>query len=210
MKRGKMIGWNFLRSADSFNADGSSTLDSLNSEKRRLEQRLVDIPKSIANYTHKIGLIRKDVQWLSSLSRSHKRSWEKKHGITTEKAIYDGNNNIANLTASINSLKIEKSRIPDQINSIEKQLDALVKGESKGLEKGLDKESAKELGKIEIEKQRQVIQHEKEMQQQELIAEQENQKAKSKKGLFIGIGITILLVIIGYVIYRKQVALKTT
>jgi len=218
-------GWDFKRA---FSADGSSTEASLRADKKRLEARLVEIPKLIAQLQHSIKVTQGDIDWVKSLGNWKKRKWEKEKNVVAEEWVRKTEAIVVQRKGQVSSLTTEKSRIPAQITAIQKQIDTLVKGESIGLEKGLDKESAKAIGELELEKERERLAHERAIREAELIAEtkrqelqaekdrqameiqtKEAEKAKAGKNqnkLFIGIGITLLLIIGGYILYKRKMA----
>lgn len=211
MIRGKIKGWNFKRG---YNADGASTLETLTAEKKRLEARLVEIPKLIAQLQHSINVIQNDINWLGSLSSLKRKRWEKENGKTIGQAQHEGARAVTEMKGRITALSEEKARIPNQIKAIQKQLDALVKGEATGLEKGIDKETARELGELELQKERERMEHERLTREAELkaeqarLAEQKNASSGQKKWL-IGIGVVVLLVT-AYIVYKRKFAVKTT
>lgn len=203
----KMTGWNFTRK---FSADGSTTQQALLAEKKRLEGRLTEIPGAVSKIQNSINLTQSDIDWLNGLNDRRRKDWEKENGKNIEQVVYDAANQIVSWKAQIDQLNTEKGRIPAQITEIDRQLAALVKGESDGLSKGLDKTTAKELGEIALQKEQKTIEHEAAMQQVEL---QKAQTAATtatgmSKELKIGIviGSIIVLAIIGYMIYKHRQA----
>lgn len=227
MKNGKIVGWDFTRG---YNADGQSTLDTLAAEKKRLEARLVQIPKLIADLENELASKQFDVGWLESLSKNKRKQWEKEKGKTVEAAVLYAKQRIVGVTGEMASLNAEKSRIPAQISAIQNQLDTLVKGESTGLEKGIDRETAKELGQIELQKERNKMAHERALREAELKAQQARTqqaqvaqqqeaakertaaeaaaKSKTQTAWIIGAGIVLLLGLLGWIIYKRKMALK--
>lgn len=223
---GKIKGWNFNKA---FSADGSGTLNTLNADKKRLEARLLDIPKILAQLRDSLSRAKNDVIWLEALSNRKRKKWEEEKGTTVEIAVYNYQKGIVTNTARVESLLAEQKLIPSKIKAIQTQLNTLVKGESIGLEKGLDSESAKALGEIELQKEKERLAHERaireaelkaETQKRELQAEKDKQefeaktKADEKAGgnqnkLFIGIGITLLLIIGGFILYKRKIAKAT-
>ena len=205
-----------------YSADGTSTLDALKSERSKLQARLKQIPIEIANLTNTIRLRQEDINWLRSLSNRKRKKWEKEKGTTANEAIYRAEQAIVDYKARVASMSEEKKRIPAQISSITKQIDTLVKGESTGLEKGIDRETAKELGEIELQKERERLAHERslrEIQLAEQQAEQQRQEQEQKKAkivadeqkqnnLLLGIGAIIIIAIIAWVIYKRKFAVK--
>jgi LPXTG-motif cell wall-anchored protein len=220
---GKIKGWNFKKA---FSADGSNTLNTLNADKKKLEARLLAIPTLIAQLRDSIMRAKNDVIWLEGLSNRKRKKWEKEKGTTVETAVYNYQKGIVTSTGRITSMTAEQKLIPSKIKAIQTQLDTLVKGESVGLEKGLDAESAKALGEIELQKEKERLVYERaireaelkaETQKLELQAEKDRQefevktKANEKAGtdqnkLFIGIGITLLLIIGGFILYKRKIA----
>lgn len=211
--------WNFFLPKAKLSADGSTTLESLRAEKQRLEARLMQIPTTVTNLQNSINLMTSDIKWLEALNNRRRKDWEKENGKSVEQAVYDANNRIVDYTAQINSMNTEKSRIPAQIEAINRQLEALVKGESDGLSKGLTLAHAQQLGQLELQKEQDKIVHETKMQEVELqqaqaTAQAEAQKAKGmdpqmKWGLIIGGSILVVIIIIVMVIrHKKALALK--
>jgi len=207
MKRTKIIGWDFNKGAkQSYNADGSSSLETLISEQKRLQDRLTKLPGLIAQVQSGISQAIKDKNWLSSLSNSHARSWERDNDKTTSQAIFDIEKKINQLEGTLNSLKIEKASIPNQLSSIQNQLDALIQGEATGLERGVDKETAQELGEIELQKERERLEHERAIRQAEI---EEQQSSTDKQGkvqntVWIALGVIALLAIVGFIVYKRK------
>lgn len=212
MVKGKMTGWKFRRNQHrSYNADGASSLETLTSEKRRLENRLVEIPKQIAQLNQSVELTQNDINWLNSLSNRNRRKWEEEHGETVENATYQRTNRVNAMKAQVTALGTEKARIPEQLSNVQKQLDALVQGEATGLERGLDKETARELGEIELQNEQEEIDHQRALRQAELEQQQEVPEPKSLSmgaKVAIGAGVLLLLALIGYAIYKKRAATK--
>ncbi len=218
---GKIKGWNFKKA---FSADGSTTLNTLNADKKRLQARLLEIPKIIPQLEESLRRAKSDIIWLKGLNNRKRKKWEKEKGTTVEIAVYNYEKGVVTNTGRIASLKTEQKQIPAQIAAIQKQLDALVKGESTGLEKGLDAESAKALGDIELQKEKERLAHDRaireaelkaETQKRELQAEKDRQvfeaQAKDKAGsnqnkLFIGIGVALVLIVGGFILYKRKVA----
>lgn len=209
----KRINWNFFLPKPKLSADGSTTLDSLKAEKQRLEARLTQIPITIANMQNSINLMSSDITWLEGLNNRRKKDWEKENGKSVEQAVYDAKNRIVDYNAQISAMNTEKSRIPDQIKAIDRQLEALVKGESDGLSKGLTTAHAQQLGQLFLQKEQEQITHETKMQEVELqqaqaVAQAETEKAKGmnpqlKWGLIIG-GSLILIIVIVMVIRAQK------
>src|SRR3990167_6854808 len=148
---GKMKGWNFL--GKKLSADGSTTNENLRTEKKRLEARLVEIPVIIARLRNGIASQEGDITWLNGLNNRRRKNWEKEKGKDLKQTVYDLTNAVANSKAQISSLDTEMGRIPAQIEAIDRQLDAMVKGESTGLSKGLTTAQAKQLGELELQKE---------------------------------------------------------
>lgn len=212
---GMMKGWNFLRK---LSADGSTTQQNLIAEKKRLEARYAEIPGQVSKIQNSINLTQSDITWLNSLSDRRKKNWEKENGKDIDQVIWDANIAIVNNKAEIDKLNTERARIPDQIKEIDRQLASLVKGESDGLSKGLTAAVAKQLGEAELVKEQQKIEHENAIQQvqlQQAKAEADTATAAAtaaKKGMSpqvkwgLIIGGTILLIVIGIVIYKRSQA----
>lgn len=212
MNQTKIIGWDFKRNVRrGFSADGSSSLEILKSEKTRLEKRYVDIPKQITQIKQSIATIEQDKAWLSSLSNRQKRKWEEEHGANVEQTLRTMATKITELKAKITSLAEERKRIPQQLESVQKQLDTLVQGEATGLEQGLDKESAKELGELALESERDKLEHERAIREAEI--EQQRLEAQQKQGsnqtrVWVILGAAAILAIIAYVVYKTKFAPK--
>lgn len=212
----KRINWNFFLPKPKLSADGSTTLDSLKAEKQRLEARLTQIPTTIANMQNSINLMSSDITWLEGLNNRRKKDWEKENGKSVEQAVYDAKNRIVDYNAQISAMNTERSRIPDQIKAIDRQLESLVKGESDGLSKGLTTAHAQQLGQLFLQKEQEQITHETKMQEVELqqaqaVAQAETEKAKGmnpqlKWGLIIG-GSIVLIIVIVLVIRQQKKAL---
>lgn len=210
----KRINWNFFLPKPKLSADGSTTLDSLKAEKQRLEARLTQIPITIANMQNSINLMSSDITWLEGLNNRRKKDWEKENGKSVEQAVYDAKNRIVDYNAQISAMNTEKSRIPDQIKAIDRQLEALVKGESDGLSKGLTTAHAQQLGQLFLQKEQEQITHETKMQEVELqqaqaVAQAETEKAKGmnpqlKWGLIIGGSLIVIIVIVMVIRAQKK------
>ena len=224
---GKIKGWNFNRA---YAADGStsSTIDALRADKKKLEARLVEIPKLIEQLTHSIKVAQGDIDWVKSLSNRKKKKWEEEKGVVAEEWVRNHENQVAKMKSQVTSMTAEKGRIPAQITAIQKQVDTLVKGESTGLEKGLDKETAREMGEIELQKEKERLAHERALREAELKVESEKRAleaeemrrehetkekaaAEEKAGknqtkLFIGIGIALILLVGGFILYKRNKA----
>ncbi len=211
--------WNLKREPVS-SADGSTTRESIQDQISALQKRQTELPSLISSLSHSISVQQQDLQWIKSLDGLKRRRWEKEKGTTTGEAIRKYTSSINLNQAKLASLKSELSRIPDQIKILQRQVSALVEGESKGLEKGLNSETARELGEIELQKERERIAHEKEVRQREMEAAQKReaqaeaeqaakeQSANNKKWLVIG-AILLLLVILGIWYQKRQSASQT-
>ena len=211
---GQIKGWNFrpqLNKVRYSAADGSTTLDSLRADKQRLEVRLAQIPGLISGLKHTIQVTENDITWLGSLNNRRKKNWEKENGKSVEQAMYDGTNNVVKWKGQVSALETEKSRIPEQIKAIDRQLESLVKGESSGLSKGLDAATAAKLGELEVIREKQKIQHETTLQQAEVEkaeAEKEQMKPWLKWTLIIGSVVLVAVTIILLVRRSKKKAAK--
>jgi len=204
----------FLKFFTGYSADGTSTIENLTSEKKKLEARLAEIPALISQLNHSITVVQTDLTWVKELNGLKKRKWEKDKNVVAEEWIRLTENNIVKMQAQIASLNAEKSRIPEQIQSFQNQIDTLVKGQSVGLERGLDEQTARELGQLELEKEKARLAQEQALQAAQLKAQQENQQQAQQKvseekagsmqtKIFIGIGVAIVLTIIGIILYRR-------
>lgn len=210
-------GWRFPRYYSADGSDSQSTRDAISIEKKNLEARLAQIPSQIAAYEQSIVRMQQDYDWLSSLDKSRQKSYQKengKHPHEVSAAIVVKINEANN---AIGSLRQEKSRIPQRLEELQKQLDSLVRGESDGLAKGLDKESAKALGEIELQKEKARFAHEakildietqkaEQLAQKELEQNQTEQTKGNNTKLIVGISVAVVLIIIGIIIYRKRMA----
>lgn len=214
--KGNIKGWNFLKGK--LSADGSTTNDTLRAEKARLEARFTEIPKIIANLQNTIRLTQGDIDWLESLNNRRRKDWEKENGgKDIEQVVYDAAKRIVDYNAQISSMNTEKSRIPAQIEAIDRQFDAMIQGESAGLSKGLTATASKQLGELAVRQELGKIEHEKAVQdvqlqavtQQAQVAQQQAKRMspQMKWGLIIG-SVVVVLGIIGYVIYQRKQALK--
>lgn len=152
------------------------------------------------------------------MNNRRKKGWEKDNGKSVEQAIYDGNNRIVDYTAQVKALNEEKSRIPDQTDAIDRQIDALVNGESSGLSKGLTTAQAQQVGQLALQKEQDAIAHEADMQKVELQkaqteAQTEAEKAKGmnptlKWGLIIGGSVLAIIGIYFLMKHKKALALQ--
>lgn len=218
---GKMKGWNFLSRQKKLSADGSTTLDTLRAEKNRLEARYAQIPGLISQIQNNIKLTQHDIDWLSSLNNRRQKNWEKENGgKQVGDVIYQAKNKIVAWKAQISTMNTEKSRIPEQIKAIDRQIEAMVQGESQGLSKGLNSATAAQMGLLELERAKEDIEKEQqlkelEIQKQQELTQMEIQKAKEQQGKLsptlkwsLIIGGTVLLLIIGFVIYKRRLNAK--
>lgn len=214
---GTIKGWNFF--PRKLSADGSTTNDTLRAEKARLEARLVEIPVLISRLLNTIKLTEADIVWLEGLNNRRRKNWEKENGRDIEQVTYDATKNVVNYKAQVESLTTEKARIPAQIEAVDRQMEAMIKGESTGLSQGLTAATSKQLGELAVRKEQDKIVHEQQVQQvelqkvtQEAAKAQEQAKKMSpqmKWGLIIGT--VVILGIVAYVVYkRKAAAIATT
>lgn len=210
---GSIKGWSFRPAK--LSADGSTSLDTLKTEKARLEKRLAEIPGLIAKLQNSINVLSSDTQWLSSLSDRRVRNWEEENGRNVKETIYQNNNILAAWRADIDSLNAEKSRIPGQITEIDKQIGILIQGESTGLSKGIDRATAQQLGVLALEKEKNLIETQAQIQQAQVqqaqaAATQTQTKGISenlKWGLIIG-GAALVIGIIAFIVHRNKIAVK--
>lgn len=210
----KSFNWNFFLPKQKLSADGSTTLETLRKEKQRLEARFSQIPTLVANLQNSINLMSSDVSWLGALNNRRKKDWEKENGKSVEQAVYDANNRIVDYQGQITALNTEKSRIPEQITAIDRQLEALVTGESNGLSKGLTLAHSKQLGELELQKEQEKITHETKMQEVELqqaqaIAQTQADQAKGmnpqiKWAIIIGSSIVVIIIVIMVIRAQKK------
>ena len=208
---GKIKGWTFLRPQRKLSADGGSTTnDTLRAEKNRLESRYAQIPGLISQLQNTIKLTQGDIVWLNSLNNRRKKKWEKENGNRrVEDVVYKATNDIVTWKAQIDAMTTERNRIPDQIKAIDRQMEAMVQGESQGLSKGLNSAMAAQLGLLELERTKDDIAKEqqlKEIEVQKAKQQQEEQQKKLSPTLkwSLIIGGTALVLIIGYVIYKRS------
>lgn len=208
---GKIKGWTFLRPERKLSAEGSTTNDTLRAEKNRLEARYAQIPGLVSQLQNTIKITQGDIDWLNSLNNRRKKKWEKENGNRrVEDVVYKATNDIVAWKAQIDSMNTERNRIPDQIKAIDRQLEAMVQGESQGLSKGLNSAMAAQLGLLELERTKDDIQKEqqlKELEVQKAKQEQESKMSPTLKWSLI-IGGTVIALIIGYVIYKQRNASK--
>jgi len=206
----KIKGWQFLKRPKTYAADGSTTLDNLRAEKTKLESRLAQIPGLIAQIQNSIKVTQQDIDWLNGLNNRRKKDWEKENGgKRVEDVVYEASKKIVGWNATISNLNSEKSRIPEQLKAVDRQLEALVQGESKGLSKGLSSDMAKELGELELKKEQNNIIQEQQLKAIELEkARSESEKAKQQISPILKwsliIGSVLLLSIIAYIVYKKR------
>lgn len=204
-------GWNFFRF---YSADGSTTVENLTTEKRRLEARLAELPGLISGLNNSISVLQNDVNWVKELDGLKKRRWENEKGVNAEEWVRTTETTLSKYRSQLESLNAEYARIPAQIEAVQKQLDTLIKGQSIGLEKGWDEQTAREMGQLELEKERAKIEAERQLKEAELQAqnksreqaienEQAQLQAQKTTKLFIGIGIGVFLLIIGIILYKK-------
>ncbi len=203
-------GWDF-KPEIKIGVDGSTTRESLAKDISTLEARLKQLPVLIAQTQRSITVSQGDAQWLRDIGWLKRRQWEKEHGKTVEEEARRLDGYVVTQKAKLASLKAEQTRIPTQIEEINKQINALVKGESVGLEKGLDPTTAKELGQLELQKEREKMAHEQQLRQQELEAQRKEAEAASQqkagtqqRNWLIGLGIVAVLAIGGYMLYKRK------
>lgn len=217
--RGNILGWNFALSRQKLSADGSTTNETLRADKQRLEARLVEIPVLISRLQNSITLTQNDINWLNGLNDRRRRDWEKENGKNIEQVVYDAANRVVDYKAQVDALAVEKSRIPAHIETINRQLEALVKGESAGLTKGLTAVQAQQLGQLELQKTQEQISHETQMQQieQQKAQAQADAAVQATKGMnpqlkwgLIISGSILALIVIIYLIrkFRKPPVLN--
>jgi len=199
--KGKPGNWVFKLPSSKLSADGSTTLDNLRAEKKRLEERSGKIPVLLATIQNDVNNTQSDINWLNGLNNRRRKNWEKENGKSVEQALYDGTKKVTDLQAQINSLSAERAKIPEQIALIDRQIDALIKGESTGLSKGLTAGQSKQLGELELQKEQGKIQQEARLQEIELQAAQTRADASKtsgmsqgmKWGLIIGISAAVII-----------------
>jgi hypothetical protein len=202
----QMKGWSFR--TVKLSANGSTTIQTLNDEKKRLDNRLIQIPVLIANLEKSTATIESDKNWLSALNDRRRKNWEEENKIKVVDAIARAERQIIENNATLVSLKTELASIPDKIKDVNRQIEALVKGESTGLTKGLDAASAQQLGELALQKEQNQIAFETQIQKAEIqkLEEQKNTSGMSsslKTGLIIG-SILLTIAIIGFIVYKKK------
>ena len=203
-----MKGWSFR--TVKLSANGSTTIQTLNDEKKRLDNRLIQVPVLIANLEKSTATIESDKNWLSALNDRRRKNWEEENKIKVVDAIARAERQIIENNATLVSLKTELASIPDKIKDVNRQIEALVKGESTGLTKGLDAASAQQLGELALQKEQNQIAFETQIQKAEIqkLEEQKNTSGMSsglKTGLIIG-SILLTIAIIGFIVYKKKQA----
>jgi len=203
-----MKGWSFR--TVKLSANGSTTIQTLNDEKKRLDNRLIQVPVLIANLEKSTATIESDKNWLSALNDRRRKNWEEENKIKVVDAIARAERQIIENNATLVSLKTELASIPDKIKDVNRQIEALVKGESTGLTKGLDAASAQQLGELALQKEQNQIAFETQIQKAEIqkLEEQKNTSGMSsglKTGLIIG-SILLTIAIIGFIMYKKKQA----
>lgn len=204
----QMKGWSFR--TVKLSANGSTTIQTLNDEKKRLDNRLIQIPVLIANLEKSTATIESDKNWLSALNDRRRKNWEQENKIKVVDAIARAERQIIENNATLVSLKTELASIPDKIKDVNRQIEALVKGESTGLTKGLDAASAQQLGELALQKEQNQIAFESQIQKAEIqkLEEQKNTSGMSsglKTGLIIG-SILLTIAIIGFIVYKKKLS----
>jgi hypothetical protein len=204
----QMKGWSFR--TVKLSANGSTTIQTLNDEKKRLDNRLIQIPVLIANLEKSTATIESDKNWLSALNDRRRKNWEEENKIKVVDAIARAERQVIENNATLVSLKTELASIPDKIKDVNRQIEALVKGESTGLTKGLDAASAQQLGELALQKEQNQIAFETQIQTAEIqkLEEQKNTSGMSsslKTGLIIG-SILLTIAIIGFIVYKKKMS----
>lgn len=204
----KIKGWNFLKKDEPeghHSLDGSSSLDELQDELSKLEDRLVAIPSMITKKQNAATLKDNDAAYLLGLGWLKRRKWEKQNGKTVEQAAKQLKTEAEELRAEVSSLKTEKDRLPDRIETLQKQINTLINAESKGMEKGIDSDSAKQLGEIEVAKQQEALKHQQLMMQKQA-QEAENSKEEkrgSQTQWFVIAGVGLLLIVAAFFVIKK-------
>lgn len=203
-----MKGWSFR--TVKLSANGSTTIQTLNDEKKRLDNRLIQVPVLIANLEKSTATIESDKNWLSALNDRRRKNWEEENKIKVVDAIARAERQVIENNATLVSLKTELASIPDKIKDVNRQIEALVKGESTGLTKGLDAASAQQLGELALQKEQNQIAFETQIQKAEIqkLEEQKNTSGMSsglKTGLIIG-SILLTIAIIGFIVYKKKMS----
>jgi hypothetical protein len=204
----QMKGWSFR--TVKLSANGSTTIQTLNDEKKRLESRLIQIPVLISNLEKSIATMENDNNWLKNLNDRRRKNWEEENKIKVVDAIANYEKQIVDSKANLSALKTELASTPDKIKDVNRQIEALVKGESTGLTKGLDSASAQQLGELTLQKEQNQIAYESQIQKAEIqkLEEQKNTSGMSsglKTGLIIG-SILLAIAIIGIIVYKKKQA----
>jgi chromosome segregation ATPase len=203
-----MKGWSFR--TVKLSANGSTTIQTLNDEKKRLESRLIQIPVLILNLEKSIATMESDNNWLKNLNDRRRKNWEQENNLKVVDAIANYEKQIVDSKANLSALKTELASTPDKIKDVNRQIEALVKGESTGLTKGLDAASAQQLGELALQKEQNQIAFETQIQKAEIqkLEEQKNTSGMTsglKTGLIIG-SILLTIAIIGFIVYKKKLA----
>lgn len=212
----KIKGWNFSTTEKSkieshYSADGSTTVDELRNDLNKLEKRLAEIPGLIQSKQNLATQKRQDAAYLKGLKRRKRKRWEKDHGTSAIATADKYEDEADNIDAEITSLNTEKSRLPDRIESLKKQINTLVNAEGEGIAKGIDPESAKQLGQIEVAKQKEAMQKQAIIEQKQAAAQQskENQSNTDNQNKWIwigGIGLLTLILIVFAILKLKPKA----
>lgn len=188
-------------------ADGSSTQETLLTEKRRLETRLNEIPQLISSLERAVKIQEADVEWLKALGYLKRRKWEKDNGKTIETALSNLDSSIASKNGQIQTLNTEKAKLPEQIEVVNRQLQALIKGESDGLSKGLTKDQAQQMGALALQKEQTAIQEEIKLKETQPTTEDKKMNPTLKWGIVIVVCIGAIWVLIQVVKQSRKAQL---
>lgn len=211
----KIRGWNFLKREypeKHFALDGSGSLESLQDELNKLESRLAEIPGLITKKQNVIAQKKQDATYLLGLGWIKRRKWEKQNGKTVEGAAKELTGQADALQAEIESLKVENERLPERIETLKKQIETLVDAEGKGMEKGIDSESARQLGEMEVAKQREALAQQQMMMQKQMIA-QETENSDDKKSsstIWIVVAAGGLIILVSAILLIKRFKTRKT
>ena len=102
-----MKGWSFR--TVKLSANGSTTIQTLNDEKKRLDNRLIQIPVLIANLEKSTATIESDKNWLSALNDRRRKNWEEENKIKVVDAIARAERHIIENNATCSAIPVVDS-----------------------------------------------------------------------------------------------------